>query len=213
MPRQSAKLKRTLTALAEADTDLARAIQLVGPLPDRSREPGFAALLKILFEQQLSVASAAAIWGRFATALGEINPDNLLRYSDTDLRAFGLSRPKILYSRHLAQAMLDGVLDLDGLHRFDDMEAVAHLTQVKGIGRWTAEIYLLFALGREDIWPADDLALQEGLRLLKKFRKRPDRARMDRLSKPWRPYRGTAARILWRYYGLARKGALPPDGA
>lgn len=211
MTKSKINQKKALKALAEIDPDLGRAIQLIGPLPDRARTAGFPTLLRILCEQQLSVASAAAIWGRVEKALVPLTPQTWAAADDRLLRGLGLSRAKVAYGRYLATAIAEGAVDLDRLHTLDDAEAAAHLVQVKGIGRWTAEIYLLFALERPDIWPADDLALQEGLRLLKRMRKRPDRARMDKIAKPWRPYRGLAARVLWRYYGLAKKGELGAD--
>jgi len=213
MARQPVALRRALEALSDSDADMARAIRLVGPLPDRTRDPGFGALLRIVIEQQLSVASANAIWSRFEATLGKVSPENVLRLDDAAMRGAGLSGPKIRYSRFVAEAVRDGQLDLDRLHDLADSDAVAHLVQVKGIGRWTAEIYLLFAMGRSDIWPAGDLALQEGVRILKGYRKRPDPKRMDRVAKPWTPHRGTAARVLWRFYGLSKRGALAPDGA
>lgn len=206
-------LARSLRALAECDEDLARAIEQVGPLPDRTREPGFAALLRIVCEQQLSVASAAAIWRRMESELVPLMPETILAADDARLGALGLSRPKIRYSRCLAEAVREGALDFARLHALDDRSAKEELCAVKGIGRWTADIYLLFVMRRPDIWPAGDLALQEAMRLLKRLRKRPDEARMDRLARPWAPHRGTAARVLWRYYALAKKGAQAPEGA
>ncbi|MCW5751588.1 MAG: DNA-3-methyladenine glycosylase 2 family protein [Alphaproteobacteria bacterium] len=206
-------LAQSLRALAERDKDLARAIDLVGPLPDRTRQPGFPALLRIVCEQQLSVASAAAIWRRLEAEFSPLTPENLLAADDARLAALGLSRPKIRYGRCLAEAVREGRLDFERLHGLDDRAASEELCAVKGIGRWTAEIYLLFVMRRPDIWPAGDLALQEGMRLLKRLRKRPDEARMDRLARPWAPHRGTAARILWRYYALTKKGAQAPEGA
>lgn len=199
-PAATRTLKKTLAHLGAGDADLGRAAALVGPLPDRSRAPGFAALLQILCEQQLSVASAAAIWSRVAAAASPLAPESFLALPDERLRALGLSRAKILYGKGLAQAVTAGALDLDALETRDDEAAMAALTAVKGVGRWTAEIYLLFALGRGDVWPADDLALQAAAQHLKGLDRRPGRAEMVALAEPWRPYRGTAARLLWAYY-------------
>jgi DNA-3-methyladenine glycosylase II len=199
-------LDQQLAHLAAADPDLGRAIGLVGPLPDRTRAPGFPTLLRIMCDQQLSTASAAAIWARIEAGLTTITPDRVRGASDDDLRALGLSRPKVRYARALAEAIALGTLDLDAVARMDDVAAAAALTSVVGIGRWTAEVYLLFALGRTDIWPADDLALQEALKRLKRMRARPDRRRMDREAKKWRPYRGAAARVLWAYYRVSKPG-------
>jgi len=194
-----------LRRLARVDRDLGRAWKLVGPLPDRSRPPGFATLLKIIVEQQLSTASADAIWTRLACLAQPMAARDYLALDDGALRACGLSRPKIAYLRHLAEAVADGALDLAGLAQLDDAAARAELVKVKGIGRWTAEIYLLFALGRHDIWPAGDLALMNALQHLKRMRSRPTLARMDRLAEPWRPHRGAAARLLWSYWRLVRQ--------
>jgi len=193
-------LARALKALRAADGDMARAIKLVGPLPDRSRPAGFPALLKIVCQQQLSVASAAAIWNRMEAAIQPLTPARLLSFDDAGLRALGMSGPKIRYSRHLAETLAGGGLDLETLATMEDAAALAALVQIKGIGRWTAEIYLMFALGRPDVWPADDLALQVAVQYLKGLKARPSQKQMDRLAEPWRPHRTVAARILWAYY-------------
>lgn len=194
----------SLRRLARADADLARAWKLVGGLPNRRREAGFATLMRIIVEQQLSVASANAIWGRVQTAADPFTPERFLALRAPRLKACGLSRPKIDYCRGLARAIADGALDLDGLEAQDDAAAIAALTGVRGVGRWTAEIYLLFALGRPDIWPAQDLALQTAVQHLKALPKRPGHKEMDHLAEPWRPHRGVAARLLWKYYRVAR---------
>jgi len=198
-------LDAELAELAARDPDLARAITAVGPLPDRARPPGFPTLLKIICDQQLSTLAAAAIWARLEAALGTVTADRIVREPDEALRALGLSRPKVRYARILAEQVAGGALDLDAVDRMADAEAMAALTAVTGIGRWTAEIYLLFALGRPDIWPAGDLALQESMRRLKRLEARPDAAGMDRLAGKWRPYRGTAARVLWAWYRVSRQ--------
>jgi DNA-3-methyladenine glycosylase II len=197
-------LKRALRALARADADLARAIKLAGPLPERSRPPGFQTLLRSICFQQLSIASAGAIWARLEARVAPLTPEALLAVAEDELRALGFSRPKVRYSRHLAEAIAGGALDLDGLRALGDDHAVTELCKVKGIGRWTAEVYLLFAMGRTDTFPAGDLALQIALQRLKKLRKRPDEKRMIKLAEPWRPYRGVAARVLWHYYRVSK---------
>ncbi len=199
-PAMVRPLGRVIAQLTAGDRDLERVVRLVGPLPDRSRPPGFAALLQILCEQQLSVASAAAIWKRVAAAVEPLGPETFLALPEERLRALGLSRSKVIYGRALAEAVAAGRFDLDGLSALDDEAAMAALTAIKGIGRWTAEIYLLFTLGRNDIWPADDLALQAAMHHLKGLRQRPGRAEMVALAEGWRPHRGTAARLLWAYY-------------
>ncbi|HYM33164.1 MAG TPA: DNA-3-methyladenine glycosylase [Candidatus Cybelea sp.] len=198
------ELKRALRALARADEDLARAIRVAGPLPDRSRPPGFQTLLRSICFQQLSIASAGAIWQRLEARVSPLDPQGLLALDEDALRGLGLSRPKARYALALAESIVGGSLDLDMLHAMDDEAAIAALCQVKGVGRWTAEIYLLFALGRSDTFPADDLALQVAAQHVKKLRKRPDGTKMRKLAEAWSPHRGVAARLLWHYYRAAK---------
>ncbi|HUN50052.1 MAG TPA: DNA-3-methyladenine glycosylase 2 family protein [Candidatus Sulfotelmatobacter sp.] len=203
----AAELKRALRSIARADADMARAIKLAGPLPDRARPPGFITLLRSICFQQLSLASAGAIWARLEAAVDPLTPAALLALEEAAMRGFGFSGPKVRYARHLAEAIHLGQLDLDGLHALEDELALAELCKIKGIGRWTAEVYLLFALGRADIFPADDLALQVAMQRVKRLRKRPDRKRMLKLAEPWRPYRGVGARVLWHYYRTVKAGS------
>jgi len=197
-------LAEALGALAARDPDLARAAAVAGPLPDRRRSPGFATLAKIVVQQQLSLASAAAIWGRLEAAARPVAPAAILALDDDALRRIGLSARKAEYCRALAAEIVEGRLDLAGLAALDDEAAVAALVRVKGIGRWTAEIYLLFALDRRDIWPAGDLALRVAIQRLKGLAARPDGPAMAALADPWRPWRGVAARLLWHYYRAIR---------
>ncbi|SLN26745.1 DNA-3-methyladenine glycosylase family protein [Oceanibacterium hippocampi] len=199
-----------LAALAAADPDLARIMPVSTPLPDRSRPPGFETLARIIVQQQVSLASAAAIWSRLEAAIRPFDAETLLGHDETALRALGLSRQKALYLSHLSTLVADGTLDLDALHRLDDEAAQAALVAVKGVGRWTAEIYLMFALGREDIWPAGDIALQEAIRIAKGLAERPKGRVMDDLAEPWRPHRAVAARLLWSYYRHVKGRAVAP---
>lgn len=195
--------RRTADALAELagmDSDLARAIDLGGPLPDRRRPPGFATLAKIVIQQQLSLASASAIWGRLEAAVAPFTPGRMLDFSEPELRSLGLSRQKADFCLALAQALTDGGLDLDGLAGLDDDAALDHLCRIRGIGRWTAEVYLLFALDRPNIWPAGDLAVQAALQHLKGWDERLKGKPAVTVAEPWRPWRGVAARVLWQYY-------------
>ncbi len=201
---QSPGTRAALADLAGRDADLARAIQLGGPLPDRRRPPGFATLAKIVMQQQLSLASAAAIWGRFEAAAAPFTPANVLALSEPDLRAVGLSRQKADFAHALARAVEGGRLDLDRLAEMDDDAALAHLCDVRGIGRWTAEVYLLFALDRSDIWPAGDLAVQAALQHLKGWDARLRGKPAITVADPWRPHRGVAARVLWQYYRVIK---------
>jgi DNA-3-methyladenine glycosylase II len=193
-----------LRRLAVRDSDLARAWALVGDLPGRRRQPGFATLLRVIVEQQLSTAAADAIWARLAALVELMTAQNFLGLTPSRLERAGLSRPKIFYCQELARAVAAGRLDLAELGALDDDVARERLLAIKGIGRWTADIYLLFALGRRDIWPAVDVALRTAVQRLKRLDRRPTAAEMDCLAEPWRPDRGVAARLLWRYYRLTR---------
>ncbi len=193
-------LRRAVRALAAADADLARVGRLHGPPGLRARDPGFPTLLNIMVSQQLSRASAEALWGRLEAACRPLSGTAFLALSDQEIRATGLSRQKAGYARALARALADGGVELDGLAALDDQGAVETLATLKGIGRWSAEIYLLSALGRPDVWPADDLALMIAVQRLKGLAERPGRAEMERIAEPWRPWRAVAARMLWHYY-------------
>ncbi len=189
-----------LNYLREADDDFARALDVITPLPSRKRDMGFEALTRIIIEQQLSLASAAAIWSRVQKEISPFTPNELLKYHEDNLRELGLSRPKVRYCLALAEDISEGRLDLDRLPTLSDEAAAEHLTQVKGIGRWTAEIYLISCLQRPDIWPAGDVALQIALQHLKSLETRPTIDEMDKICAHLSPHRTLAARVLWRYY-------------
>jgi DNA-3-methyladenine glycosylase II len=197
-------LARAIDRLAGVDTDIAAALERIGyPIP-RLREPGFATLLRIMVAQQVSTRAAAAIWDRLELACAPlVSAERFLGLDDAALRAIGLSRRKMEYGRGLAEAVAGKVLDLDGLADHAEEAAIAAISALRGFGRWSAEIYLLFALGRTDSFPGDDLAVQIGMQRLKCLPVRPDRRRMDALAEPWRPYRGCGALFLWHYYGAA----------
>lgn len=194
-----------LDELAGRDTDIARTLAEVGYPEPRVREPGFATLLNIIIGQQVSTQSAAAIRGRLQEAADPLTPDSFLALDDDALRAVGFSRRKIEYGRLLAEDIKGGRFDPDGLADKDDETVLAEVVARKGLGRWSAEIYMLFALGRADIWPADDLAVQVAVQHLKGLEARPDRATMDAVAESWGPYRGAAALLMWHVY---RKAAL-----
>jgi DNA-3-methyladenine glycosylase II len=194
------KLKTALAHLASADGDFAQSLAEIGPPPPRSVEPGFAGLLRMIMGQQLSVASARAIWGRLEARLVEPTPGRLLRLTDHDMAKIGLSRQKMRFARALAEAIKRRALDLEALEEMEDAEALAALTAVDGIGPWTAEVYLLFALGRPDVMPAGDLALLIAAQRLKRLEDRPRPRDLIALAEPWRPWRSVAARFLWHYY-------------
>lgn len=198
-------LKIALDEIAGRDKDVKKALALVGYPEERRRGgPSYAHLLRIINGQQLSVKAAAAIFAKLEAAMeGEIAPERFLKFTDRQLRALGFSRQKIAYGRGLSEAVLEGRLDPPALKRLPDAEVMEKITALKGFGRWSAEMFLLFSLGRPDVWPVDDLGIQEGLRRLKRLKKRPDPKRAERLGKPWRPYRGAMAIFVWHYYARA----------
>jgi DNA-3-methyladenine glycosylase II len=200
------RLIRTEADLAEGAAHLARVCPVwarvlpqIGPLPLRRRADGFEAIAGAIVAQQISVAAAASIWDRLVAA-DLITASAIAAASDDDLRAAGLSRPKARYLKAIAAAGLDW----DGLRDLPDDQAIATLVALPGIGVWTAEIYLKFALGRPDVFAAGDLALQESARIMYGLDTRPGPAALRDLAEPWRPWRAVAARGLWAYYRLAK---------
>lgn len=194
------KLRADLDALAAREPRLASALERVGYPDARIREPGFATMLRTIVGQQVSVASAAAVWRKLEAELGaDFSPACLLERDFETLRACGLSRQKQGYARSLCELAHAGELDFDAIPK-DDEEAIALLTRIKGIGRWSAEIYLLFAEGRPDIWPAGDLAVQEGVKRLLDLEERPGENVTRRLAEPWSPQRGSMAIFTWHFY-------------
>ncbi|CAD7337886.1 DNA-3-methyladenine glycosylase 2 family protein [Sphingomonadales bacterium 56] len=194
------QLRDSLDAIAVLEPGFAAALARVGyPLP-RVREPGYETLLRTIVGQQVSVAAAAAVWRKLEAELGEgCAPDQLLSRDFDALRACGLSRQKQGYARSLAELVTSGQIDLHALPE-DDEEAIALLTQVKGIGRWSAEIYLLFAEGRPDVWPAGDLAVQIEVGRILGLPERPSERQTRALAEAWRPHRGAAAIMAWHHY-------------
>jgi DNA-3-methyladenine glycosylase II len=199
-PHPPATARAALDRLIASDPDLAGIEQRAGPLPWRTRAPGFPGLLQAIVAQQISNQAAAAIWGRLRVIGGVLQPAGLLTLPDEALRAAGLSRPKIAHVRVLAAAFLDGTLDPIAIAEMDDDEAVAAIVAVRGLGRWTAEIYLLFALGRHDVFPAGDVALAASAAHLKGLSARPGPAQLRALADTWRPARSMAARLLWHHW-------------
>ena len=191
--------------LAASDVDLARIVAAHGLPPLWAREPGFATLIHIILEQQVSLASAKAAFDRLRAELGFITPDKLLKLNDAELKTIGFSRQKTLYARLLAEAILDRQIELEALPELPDDEVRATLKQLKGIGDWTADIYLLMALGRPDVWPKGDLALVVAMQRLKQLPTRPTAEEFARLGESWKPFRAVAARMLWHFY-LSDKG-------
>lgn len=186
--------------LADVEPRFAHALSLTGPLPLRRRKDGFPALLDAIVSQQVSVAAADAIWGRLKSA-GLIGPRKVMWASDDELRACGLSRQKIRYARELASAGIR----FPTLRSAPTDEVIETLIEVPGIGRWTAEIYAMFSLGRADVFAPGDLALQEAARILFQMEDRPTEKMLRQQSEDWSPWRGVAARLLWAYYHVAKE--------
>jgi DNA-3-methyladenine glycosylase II len=179
---------------------IAEAVARVGHPEPRIRPRGYATLLRTIVGQQVSVAAAASVWTKLAALLGDdIPPHDLLAADFDSLRACGLSRQKQGYARSLCELVVTGELELHALPE-DDEAAIAQLTRIKGIGRWSAEIYLLFAEGRPDIWPAGDLAVQAGMAKLLGLPERPDEKQARAMAEDWRPHRGAAAIFTWHCY-------------
>jgi DNA-3-methyladenine glycosylase II len=194
------QIKAGIDAVAEQNTSFARALELAGYPEPRIRERGYKTLLRTIVGQQVSVAAASSVWRKLEAELGEeIAPDELLARDFDTLRACGLSRQKQGYARSLCELVSAGELDLHNLPG-DDEAAIAELTRIKGIGRWSAEIYLLFAEGRPDIWPAGDLAVMAGIGKILDLPERPDEKATRALSEPWRPHRGALAIFTWHCY-------------
>jgi DNA-3-methyladenine glycosylase II len=194
------KLREDLDAVAAREPRLAAQIARIGYPEPRIRERGYNTLLRTIVGQQVSVAAAASMWRKLEAELGEgFTPACLLARDFDTLRACGLSRQKQAYARSLCELVDGGALDLHALPD-DDEEAIALLTQIKGIGRWSAEIYLLFAEGRPDIWPAGDLAVQEGVKRLLGLDERPAEKATRTLAEPWSPQRGAMAIFTWHFY-------------
>lgn len=195
-----------LRVLRRRDADLARILANFGPPPLWAREPGFPTLVHMILEQQVSLASARAAYDRLLERVTPLTPAGFLELDATELRAIGFSRQKAGYCRLLAERVRDKQLNLDAVATMDDLAAHGELLRIKGVGEWTAGIYLLMALRRPDVWPKGDLALAKAMQRLKRLRSHPSPERIEQLSASWRPWRAVAARILWHDY-LSRLAA------
>jgi DNA-3-methyladenine glycosylase II len=197
------QLKVSLDALAVREPVFAEALARAGYPEPRVREPGYETLLRTIVGQQVSVAAAASMWNKLEAALEgcTADPQAMLAASDELLRSAGLSRQKSGYAKSLAGLVASGELDLSHLPE-DDEDAIAQLMKIKGIGRWSAEIYLLFAEGRPDIWPAGDLAVMREVGVLLGLPERPDEKQTRELAEAWRPHRGAAAIFAWHHYKM-----------
>jgi DNA-3-methyladenine glycosylase II len=196
----AARLKTLLEQTAARDPDVAAGLELVGLPPPRLSPPGFGTLLNTIISQQISKQAAGAIRGRIEALNPTGRAEGFAALSDDALRGAGLSRPKIAYARGLADAVVTGALDLDAVARLPDSEAVSAIMSLKGFGRWSAEIYCMFALRREDLFPGEDIALQEAMRRLKDLEARPTAKAARALAEAWSPARSAMAVFLWHYY-------------
>jgi DNA-3-methyladenine glycosylase II len=195
-----AELHGALEQLAAREPVFAKALAEVGYPEPRHAEPGYTTLLRTIVGQQVSIKAAASMWAKLQAALGEAcEPESVLAASDETLRGAGLSRQKMSYARSLAEEVTSGRLDLSRLSDADE-DAIAQLVRVKGIGRWSAEVYLLFAEGRPDVWPAGDLVVQIVTGRLLGLAEKPSERRVRELAERWRPYRGAAAVFAWHHY-------------
>ncbi len=196
-------IRRAMKALIAADPRLKPIAETAGPIPLRRRAGGFEGIAAIVTAQQISTTVATAIWGRLEAAIAPFTPEKFLATPEEALRAAGLSGAKVRTLTGIAAAALDG-FDLVAVHDLPGEEAMAAMTALKGIGPWTAEIYLLFCVGHPDIFPAGDLALQVAVQDALRMRKRPDEKRLRKIAEKWSPWRGVAARLFWAYYRARR---------
>ena len=209
LPRlDRAALATAVEELSRRDPDLAELRRRLGVPPLWARRPGFSALVKIILEQQVSLASAQAAFDRLRGAVDRLTPRAFLELDPATLRRVGFSRQKAGYCRALAEEIVEGRLRLADLARMDDAAAHDRLTRLKGVGRWTADIYLLMALCRPDVWPRGDLALARAAQRVKRLPSLPDDDRLEAIAAAWRPWRAVAARLLWREY-LSRRRLTP----
>ena len=193
-------MKKSIRALVAICPNIARAHKLIGTPPARDRVGGFESLLRIIIDQQISVQAGAAIWKRVEVGLIECNPEKVVKVGEETLRSYGLSGPKAHCAWLLALSILNGTLDLKGLETCDNNAVRGQLMAIKGVGRWTAEIYLMFALSRPDVWPSGDLALAESVKRLLKIERRPTPNELEDIAERWRPERTAAAVFLWHFY-------------
>jgi DNA-3-methyladenine glycosylase II len=200
-------LAKAAKQLARNDKDLASILKQHGPPPLWSRPPGFSTLVKIILEQQVSLASAASLFNRLKKNTVPFQPARVLELGEAHLKSLGLTRQKTAYCLHLSASLAEKRLLLSQVARLSDEQAKAALMEIKGIGAWSADVYLLMALRRPDIWPANDLALIIAATKLKGLDRRPNVNELFQIAEAWRPYRSVAARMLWQFY-LAERGKL-----
>ncbi|MCA0357249.1 MAG: DNA-3-methyladenine glycosylase [Proteobacteria bacterium] len=196
--------------LAAADPALAAAEAVTPAFAWRVGLGGFPGLLKMIVQQQVSLASAAAIWARVEAGLPDMTPEAVAGLEEAHLLSLGLSRPKARYARAIAEAHLNGACDFNALRSLSDAEAVAALTAITGVGRWTAEVFLMFTQGRLDLFPGGDVALQEAMRWVDRADVRPTEKQAYGRAELWRPYRSVAAHLLWACYGAVKRREIAP---
>ena len=199
------RIKQACVKLSREHPEMAIVYNTYGPPPLWNRPPGFATLLQIILEQQVSLASAKACFDKLSAYVGEISPSSLLTLSDGELKTVGFSRQKTTYARHLSEAVVEKRVDLDGLHRLSDIEVKAELIKLKGVGEWTSDIYLLMALLRPDVMPKGDIALHAAYQKLTKAEARPASDEFVAMALKWKPFRSVAARLLWHFYLSEKK--------
>ena len=212
-PPDAAEITAARRALILADPALEPVDAATPAFEWRLRPGGFEGLFRMIVEQQVSVASAAAIWRRVVDGLGEMTPERVMATDVETLRGFGLSGQKARYGHEIARAHVDGRIDRRHLARMDDAEATAALTAVKGVGRWTAETYLMFCEGRTDVFPGGDVALQEAMRWADGLDLRPREKEAYSRAEAWSPHRSVAAHLLWAWYGAVRRGEISLEAA
>jgi DNA-3-methyladenine glycosylase II len=199
-PLNKQSLAAACRSLASSDAHLARVYEMYGTPPLWDRPTGFDTLLQIILEQQVSLASAKACFDKLCVHLGTLTPEGLLSLNDAELKKIGFSRQKSSYGRHLAEAVLEERIDLHGLSRMPDADAKLELIKLKGVGEWTSDIYLIMALLRPDVMPRGDIALHTAWHRLAKTDLRPDSDEFLRIAERWKPFRSSAARLLWHFY-------------
>ena len=209
VPLNSVEIAAARAALVALDPALARAHAQTTVFEWRHRVGGFEGLFHMIVDQQVSIASAAAIWARVESGLGsEVTPERVLATDIETLRGFGLSIQKATYGHEIARAQVEGLIDFDHLEQLSDDEAIARLVAIKGVGRWTAETFLMFCEGRRDVFPGGDIALQEALRWADAATLRPTEKQTCARAEIWRPHRSVAAHLLWGWYGAVKRGEV-----
>lgn len=186
--------------LAKVDTDFNKIITEIGLPEERHRSPNLATLIHIIVSQQISLTAATSIWKKFTEQLNDISPNNIIRLGEQGLRNIGFTRSKSAAVLNLCQQIMNGTFDIDAMSSMDDNKAKKYIMGLSGFGEWSASIFLIFCLGRPDVWPSGDIALQEATKSLKRLDTRPKTKQMDELSISWKPFRTTAAHLLWHHY-------------